>query len=367
MMSLGAAVLLLGGSAAADNTRPNPEVSVNIDDLPTLHITTLGKIIKDDLQGLRDGCDHVETYSAGPFDGGGNIVLQAGFAEEEAAGCSYQIQPDNFPIKINLMEMVFGTSGASMETTTMWAIYIYDGLPTTGTLVASFASDGVILPHIVLPPGTNGVNLAVSVDPGDPEQIIINNDSGTNIFTIAYQIVEHNYQVGDPCLNPPPTCCNAFPATDVGGLNSTVNNWLYAIDCGAGGAPAGWNRFSSLGVFRPSGDWIMRVTWQEVDCQPGVGACCFPNGDCEVALVDDCQNAGGIYMGDGTEECPDTPCDPGDCPADLNGDGYIGQNDLGILLAYYDTGTDGGDVDGDGDTDQVDLGVLLAYYDTECP
>ncbi len=177
--------------------------------------------------------------------------------------------------------------------------------------------------------------------------------------------MEHNQPNGDPC-GAPPTCCNAFPATDNSGLNSAVNNWLFARDC-FGGAPEGWNRFSSLGLFQPSGDWIMRVTWQEVDCQPGVGACCYPDGTCAVALVDDCQNAGGQYMGDGTEECPDTPCDVSDCPADLNGDGFIGQSDLGILLAWYDSGTDGGDVDGDGDTDQSDLGILLAYYDTPCP
>ncbi len=54
------------------------------------------------------------------------------------------------------------------------------------------------------------------------------------------------------------------------------------------------------------------------------------------------------------------------CPADLNGDGYIGQQDLGILLASYEI--DGsGDIDGDGFTGQSDLGLLLAAYDTPCP
>jgi hypothetical protein len=358
--------LLVAGAAAAD-PRPNPQVPITVDELPTLHITTRGDIIQDDLRDLRDGCDRVETLSGGPFDGGGQIVLQAGFAEGEAAGASYQLHPDSFPIKVNLMEMVFGTSSAAQATTTKWAVFVFDGLPSTGEIVYSFASDGDILPHIELPPGTNAVNLAVSVDPDDPEQIIVNNDSGTNIFSIAFQIVEHNDQSGDPCFFPPPTCCNAFPATDADGLNSSVNNWLYAIDCGVFGAPAGWNRFSSLGAFQPSGDWIMRVTWQALDCQPGVGACCYPDGTCAVDLVDNCQAAGGIYMGDGTDDCPDTPCALGDCPADLSGDGYIGQQDLGILLAWYDSGADGGDIDGDGDTDQSDLGLLLAQYDSACP
>ncbi|MCK4873742.1 MAG: VCBS repeat-containing protein, partial [Phycisphaerales bacterium] len=39
------------------------------------------------------------------------------------------------------------------------------------------------------------------------------------------------------------------------------------------------------------------------------------------------------------------------CVGDLNGDGVVDQQDLGILLAYYGWG-DGGDLDGDGDTDQ---------------
>ncbi len=54
------------------------------------------------------------------------------------------------------------------------------------------------------------------------------------------------------------------------------------------------------------------------------------------------------------------------CPEDLNDDGYIGQSDLGILLASYEF-DGGGDIDGDGDTDQSDLGLLLAVYDQPCP
>ncbi len=55
-----------------------------------------------------------------------------------------------------------------------------------------------------------------------------------------------------------------------------------------------------------------------------------------------------------------------DCPEDLSGDGFVGQEDLGILLASYDSDA-GGDIDGDGDTDQADLGALLAVYGQDCP
>jgi hypothetical protein len=56
-------------------------------------------------------------------------------------------------------------------------------------------------------------------------------------------------------------------------------------------------------------------------------------------------------------------------PGDLDGDGCVGQSDLGILLADWGCtgGNCPGDCDGDGDTDQADLGVLLAYWGEGCP
>lgn len=58
------------------------------------------------------------------------------------------------------------------------------------------------------------------------------------------------------------------------------------------------------------------------------------------------------------------------CPADLDGDGQVGQSDLGILLSDFgcQPSPDGcpGDTDGDGATGQSDLGVLLSSYGTGC-
>ncbi len=50
---------------------------------------------------------------------------------------------------------------------------------------------------------------------------------------------------------------------------------------------------------------------------------------------------------------------------DITGDGYVGQEDLAFLLAYYEH-SDGGDMDGDGDTDQSDLGLLLVNFGQSC-
>jgi hypothetical protein len=65
---------------------------------------------------------------------------------------------------------------------------------------------------------------------------------------------------------------------------------------------------------------------------------------------------------------------PGGSPSpcgDLNGDGFVNQQDLGILLADYGCtkgkGLCPGDCDGDGDTDQSDLGILLSNYEKACP
>ena len=59
------------------------------------------------------------------------------------------------------------------------------------------------------------------------------------------------------------------------------------------------------------------------------------------------------------------PFPPSPIPGDLDGDGCVGQPDLGILLGNYGL-TDGGDIDGDGVTGQADLGILLANYGQGC-
>lgn len=49
------------------------------------------------------------------------------------------------------------------------------------------------------------------------------------------------------------------------------------------------------------------------------------------------------------------------CPADLDGDGEVGLDDLGIVLAAFGV-SPSGDIDGDGETDLGDLGILLANF-----
>ena len=121
--------------------------------------------------------------------GGGQYTVQAGFAEQEVAAASWTLDPAVFPIRLDVAEMVFATSNANVTTTTEWTFFVWSGTPASGNVVAQYSSDGELLPHIVLQPGTTGVNVQVLVDPDDPEQIIIN-DNGDATFSIGSALTD---------------------------------------------------------------------------------------------------------------------------------------------------------------------------------
>ena len=244
--------------------------------------------------------------------------MQAGFAETEIAATSFLLEPSDFPLRVDLMEMIFATRSSTVQTTTHWSVMVWEGTPDNGTLVATFSSDGVLLPHIVLPPGDNGVNVAVSVDPGDPDQIIVTDD-GSHTFSFGYRIDQHEGQVGSGCdLGDLPTCCNAFPVVDVSGLSSFTGNWLMGINCGPLGCPdnGGWANFQQLPggpgqLCTPRGDWVMRVSWTALDCSGEPGACCLADGSCLDVTPDDCEFLQGGFEGQGSS-CAATTCPEAD-------------------------------------------------------
>ena len=208
-------------------------------------------------------CTIVKTHSGANF-GGGSFVVQAGFAEQEAAAASYTLDPGSFPVKLNLMEMVFATYQATVLTTTEWQVFVYEGTPATGTQIFSYDSNDVDIPYIRCGPGTAGVNVQFSIDPNDPEQIIIN-DNGSHTFSVGYRILAHN---NPPIINilAPDRYTNCFPTTDADGLSQPTQNWLDSIDIGTFGAPGGWHSFSQLPVsYRPTGDWNIRATYTSVN------------------------------------------------------------------------------------------------------
>jgi hypothetical protein len=87
-----------------------------------------------------------------------------------------------------------------------------------------------------------------------------------------------------------------------------------------------------------------------------IGACCLPDGTCqESVLVAECINIlGGEWAGEGST-CADC------CPADLDGNGTVGVEDLLALLANWN-GIGEGDINGDGTVDVADLLLLLAGW-----
>lgn len=301
------AIVLIAGLAAlpasaqvASEPRHNP-TPVGFDHFEVMSVSTQGQIIHDrefegfGLRGCIEDSSHTDpTFSSTQW------TAQAGFAENEIAAATYILPSEAFPIKIELLRCLFVTANTIMTTTTEWSVLVWEGTPTNGTLVASYSSDNIILPHLVMPPGTNGTLIEVSVDPGDPEQIIITNAGGSNRFTIGFRIDEHNQQTQNPCLFAPPSNANAFPATDRNGLQSPTGNWLFAVNCGILGCAAGWNTFSNLGVCTPSGDWALAAVWSSLGCIEGFGACCLPDGSCAELFDFECAAAGGNYQGDGT-------------------------------------------------------------------
>ena len=404
--------LAVFGASAAASPDPEPrgavEIPVELDDVPTLAFTTMGQLISSPGPIESGGCDRIASYTTANFSGSGQFFVQAGFAQGEIAAARYQLTAADFPIKINQIEVIVATSSATVQTITEWSILVWDG-PPGGPATYEFSSDDLILPHIRLGPGTAAVNLQLQVDPNDPEQIVILDTRNTQSFTIGFRIDAHHQPSSNPCLIAPSSSQNAFPVVDTDGLSSLQGNWLFALDCGPFGCPpnGGWTTFGNLlaGFCRPSGDWVMRANWQRIDCQPGVGACCYLDGSCATDFQQDCDAVGGTYQGDGvkcsevncpiprgaccnpaggcaddlTEAqcvgfggvwagagtfCPDACLDP--CPADLNGDGVVDADDFFLFLQLFADGDPAADINGDGVIDADDFFGYLGLFADGC-
>ena len=261
-------------------------------------------------QSVPVGCPQTSVSLTDSDFGDGAYYLQAGFAEGESLAATYQVPADQFPIKIDVMDVLFGTSNAIVETTTHWSVTVWDGTPDEGIQVASYSSDDVILPHLVMPPGSNGIIISVSVDPGDPDQIYVNNVSGLNSFTLAFRIDQHNTP-GNPCITAPPSNRNAFPCTDTSGLQFPNENLIYAVDGTLCVCGTGWMTFQELpGICTPSGDWVLRASYTPVNCSEDPIACCFSDTSCMDVTPSDCSIFGGTSADSGTT-CDTYACGSG--------------------------------------------------------
>ncbi len=305
MGSLLLAGLLPTGVAGPDRAaspRPAPQV-IRVDQVRRVEVTLFGD---GPAGGGFRGCSGVSTHTDADFTGG-QFVLQAGMAEGEILAATYTLPAATFPIRLDLVEVIFATQNTVVETTTQWSMLVWQGDPRSGTLIFEISSDGTSVPHVVLPPGTSAVDLAVGVDPSDPQQIIIDDD-GSHSFSVGFRIDVHNNQTQNPCIIPPPTSSNAFPVTDTSGLAAPGRNWIYALDCGPAGCPSGWRKFNEFFPCTPSGDWVLRASWTSLPCEP-VGACCMPDGTCQLITATECASLGGTYQGDNSD-CTSANCAP---------------------------------------------------------
>ncbi|MEE2906489.1 MAG: S8 family serine peptidase, partial [Planctomycetota bacterium] len=103
-------------------------------------------------------------------------------------------------------------------------------------------------------------------------------------------------------------------------------------------------------------------------CVPAAtGACCL-DGACSVVTEEECDDSGGVYMGDAV------PCDPdmcscdgdlGPCPEDITGDGLVNVLDLlAVIAAWGDSGPPrpSGDINGDCAVNVIDLLAVISAW-----
>lgn len=108
------------------------------------------------------------------------------------------------------------------------------------------------------------------------------------------------------------------------------------------------------------------VACDPTPCPQPTGACCIAAGDCQVLTGADCAAAGGSYIGDGR------PCliEPGNiitcCVANINGVGGLTVQDLFDFLALYFAGDLTADVNANGVLTVQDIFDYLALYFAGC-
>ncbi len=167
------------------------------------------------------------------------------------------------------------------------------------------------------------------------------------------------YEQGTPCADLMPPCgpvaagaCCLDPVTCIDGMPE--------IDC-----------LDNGGTYMGDG-----VLCDPLLCEGGgVGACCLDPQTCLDGVPQaDCEGMGGTYMGDGVlcdpVLCEQGPCQPPPtCPADLNCDGIVDNQDEVILLNNWGPCPPPcppvfclGDLDGNCIVDATDMNILLSMF-----
>lgn len=241
----------------------------------------------------------------------GQTVAVPGFAANEECAVILEAPANHYPIEITKIRIgwssVFGDQGQSLED----ALRIYpNGLPNPGPFQYE------VLGPVLTDGGINEFDLT-SV--GGTGSRIVN--SGP--FTVSLRIA-NTMSVSDPAPNHDGNGCQPG------------KNAINAIGLG-------WVDACSLGV---SGDWIMSVTYRQVDC--GQITDCNGNGiddatdiandpslDCDGNdQIDSCEIADNPSLDANGNGVLDV-CEPTSCLGDLTGDGVVNGADLATILANW--------------------------------
>ena len=95
------------------------------------------------------------------------------------------------------------------------------------------------------------------------------------------------------------------------------------------------------------------------------GACCV-GGDCSIEMQLDCVDAGGDFLGEGTD-CSSNPCNAtSDCLGDISGDDHVGVDDLLAIIAAWGSSDLDTDLNEDGIVGVDDLLIVIGNWGP-CP
>jgi len=232
------------------------------------------------------GCpDTIISHSTAPWDVGTTVAAQGGMLEGEWCAASYDIPTSEFPIKIITAEALLASPTITGTSQTQWGVGFWQGTPAGGSQVIEYHSDGVVIEHLQHPIGQNvAAIINFGIDPGElADQIFItaaNPGNPTNTFSVGFSIDQHNNQLAS-CLGLCDVACdpnypfcgnlctgnNMMYAVDTvppSGASQPSRNWLFGVSCPVS-CFTGWRNFSQISECSPTGDWMIRVTY-EANC-----------------------------------------------------------------------------------------------------
>jgi hypothetical protein len=211
---------------------------------------------------------------------GGTGSIQAGFTMNESAAAWLTSPCDGTIVAVQVFwRSLFGGEPQSLEE----SITIYNGI------AADFPLPDIVLALLEGPVMNDGVlNEFRYLDEQQtiPLSVPVFRDQ---VFIVSFRFA-----------NSPNPFIGPSVVTDLGCQQG--KNTIFAI-------PGGWLNACSVGI---SGDFVIRAV---VDCPEQQGACCLPNGTCQIRTQTQCQNQGGTYRGNGTT-CTAGICDGACCHPD---------------------------------------------------